>query len=410
MGERVSCEILIVGGGPAGLAAAAAACGHADVLLLDENPSLGGQIYRAKEGAPSPEADRIAPLRIWQRARVQTGLSVHAIDSDARIVRASQLQFRYQKLILASGARELLLPFPGWTLPGVFGAGGLQALVKQGFQVRNKRVVLGGTGPLLLAVAKYLEDAGADVLRIYEQTSPSSLASMAAQMWRFPKKAYQGLGFLHTSQGLRAGSWIKRALGDGRLSAIEATDGAQTTRIECDLLAVGYGLVPNLELPRLAGCRIENGFVEVDDLQRTSTEHIYCAGEPTGIGGLEKAIAEGAIAGLAAAGRVTEAAKLEPEKRRALAFMGLLDRTYALRPEVLAMADAETTICRCEDVSLASLKDCSSFREAKLHTRLGMGPCQGRLCGAACQAMFGWEPPSVRPPIVPVRVADLIEN
>lgn len=410
MVESVSCEVLIVGGGPAGLAAASAASPNAEVLLLDENPSIGGQIYRASKGALSREAARLAPLQTWQKERVRTGLAVHSIDPEARFLKAGSLQIQYQKLILSPGARELFLPFPGWTLPGVFGAGGLQALAKQGLNVRGKRIVLGGSGPLLLAVAKYFDEAGADVLRIYEQASPQSLASMASQMWRFPKKAFQGLGFLPFASSLRAGSWVQRAKGAGRLEAIEATDGTQTTRIECDLLGVGYGLVPNLELPRLAGCRIVNGFAEVDESQQTSIENIYCAGEPTGIGGVEKAVVEGTIAGLAAAGQIAEAAKLNAEKRKSLEFMSLLDRTYALRLEVLAMADAKTIVCRCEDVPLASLKKCTSFREAKLHTRLGMGPCQGRICGAACQAMFGWEPPSVRPPVVPVSVSELIEN
>jgi len=276
--------------------------------------------------------------------------------------------------------------------------------------VRGKRIVVAGTGPLLLAVATYLDEAGADVLRIYDQAPPCAMAATAREMWRFPGKALQGFGFLWTAQSLRPGWWISRAIGRDRVEAIEATDGSQSVRLECDLLAIGYGLVPNLELPRLAGCRIENGFVAVDDAQLTSVPNVFCVGEPTGIGGLDKAVVEGTIAGFAATGRPAESARLASEREKAMRFMGLLDRTFALRPEVLDLAVAETLVCRCEDVPFAVLQNCSSFREARLHTRLGMGPCQGRICGAACERLFGWEAPSVRPPIVPVSVQDLVES
>lgn len=410
MGETVSCEVLIVGGGPAGLAAAAAAGERADVLLLDENPAVGGQIFRASKGALSAEVSRIAPIGTWQKVRVRTGSAIYDLDSAQGFAMAGRgVHIDFRSLILTPGARELLLPFPGWTLPGVLGAGGLQALAKQGMDVRGKRIVVAGTGPLLLAVAKYLDDAGSEVLRIFEQANPARLSAMAKGMWRFPRKAIQALGFAWTAQTLRPGWWVRRAIGSDRLEAVEATDGVNTVTLQCDLLAIGYGLVPNLELARLAGCQIQNGFVEVDYRQQTSVPGIYCAGEPTGIGGLDKAEIEGAIAGFAAAGRSVEADRLLPDRQKSLAFMRELVRTFAFRPEVLALAEDETLICRCEDVPLSAIKNCTSFREAKIHTRLGMGPCQGRICGAACQAMLGWEPPTVRPPLTPVRVSDLVD-
>lgn len=409
MGETVSCEVLIIGGGPAGMAAARTASEHADVLLIDENPLVGGQIFRAAKGALSPEVSRIAPLETWQRASVRTGLPIYDLDPVRGFAMAGNgLRIEFRRVVLTSGARELLLPFPGWTLPGVFGAGGLQALAKQGMFVRGRRIVVAGTGPLLLAVAKYLDDAGGEVLRIFEQAHPVRLRSMAKTMWRFPSKAIQALGYTWTAQSMRPGWWVRRAIGSDRLEAVEATNGVNSVKMECDLLAIGYGLVPNLELARLAGCRVQNGFVAVDEHQQTSVPGIYCAGEPTGIGGLEKAEIEGAIAGFAASGRPGEAARLLPARQKTRAFMREIDRAFALRPEVLTLAEDSTLICRCEDVPYAAVKNCVSFRETKLHTRLGMGPCQGRICGAACHAMLGWESPSVRPPLVPVKVSEWI--
>jgi NADPH-dependent 2,4-dienoyl-CoA reductase/sulfur reductase-like enzyme len=158
------------------------------------------------------------------------------------------------------------------------------------------------------------------------------------------------------------------------------------------------------------GCRLQNGFVQVNDFQQTSQPNIFCAGEPTGIGGVELSLVEGQIAGLAAIGKEDDARKLLSARRKMRGFAEALDQTFALRPELKGLASAETIVCRCEDVKYGQLAQQRSWRAAKLHTRCGMGACQGRVCGPAAQFLLGWTPESVRPPIFPVALENLISE
>jgi hypothetical protein len=160
----------------------------------------------------------------------------------------------------------------------------------------------------------------------------------------------------------------------------------------------------------LLGCQISDGFVQVDEMQRTSIEGVFCAGEPTSIGGLEQALVEGQIAGLAAAGEFAKAQSMSGKRRRAKRFAKLLDRTFRLRSELKHVAAGETIICRCEDIPYSRLQAYTSWRTAKLQTRCGMGPCQGRVCGPATEFLFGWSADSVRPPIFPARIESLATN
>jgi aspartate oxidase len=157
----------------------------------------------------------------------------------------------------------------------------------------------------------------------------------------------------------------------------------------------------------LLGCRLENGSVEVDEFQRTSVGNIFCAGEPTGVGGVELALLEGQIAGLAAAGADEDAKRLFSTRRKLRKFRNVLDRTFRLRRELREIASPKTMVCRCEDVTYEQLKRHRSARSAKLRTRCGMGPCQARVCGAATEFLFGWKPDSIRPPIFPTTVENL---
>jgi NADPH-dependent 2,4-dienoyl-CoA reductase/sulfur reductase-like enzyme len=177
--------------------------------------------------------------------------------------------------------------------------------------------------------------------------------------------------------------------------------------VACDFLACGFHLVPNTELAQLIGCRIEDGLVAVDEMQRTSVENVLCAGEPTGIGGVEMAVIEGQIAGFSAAGAPDQAGKFLTRRRRMLGFVRALREAYALDPELRRLAQDATIVCRCEDVVYGDLRRYSGWRDAKLQTRCGMGPCQGRICGAAAEFLFGWRVESVRPPAFPVSVANL---
>jgi len=407
-------DVLVIGGGPAGMAAAARAaeCG-ARVGIVDDNFRLGGQIWRGEpDDGQKTDASRWAERVRASGVTALCGLRV-VHQPESGVLLAENLdgfcELTYEKLVLVTGARERFLPFPGWTLPNVMGAGGLQAMVKCGLPIRGKRVVVAGTGPLLLAVAAYLRKHGAEIPVICEQASWRDLAGFGLALFRWPGKILQGLQLKRNLAGVpfAANSWPLAAQGRQTLESMTISHAGKAENIPCDYLACGFHLVPNIELPSLLGCAVANGCVQVDDFQRTTVPHVFCAGEPTGIGGVELSLIEGQIAGLAAAGHASEAQALLDERRKALRFARLLDHTFRLRSELRSLPSSETMVCRCEDVSYSHLLQHSSWRAAKLHTRCGMGPCQGRVCGPATQFLFKWNPDSVRPPVFPVRVETL---
>ena len=405
-------DIVVVGGGPAGMAAAACAAeGGRHVAVVDDNFTLGGQIWRGKD----------TPLKTAEKWRARVAAANVARIQGARVfmqpapgvLRAEQnggyVDIAYEKLILATGAGERFLPFPGWTLPNVVGAGGLQALVKNGLSVEGKRIVVAGSGPLLLAVAAYLKKHGAKVLAICEQASLSRLLKFATSIVTDKEKLSQAV--VYKSQTLsvpfHTGCWPVSAQGKERLESVTLRKGNRTWTIACDYLACGFHLVPNTEVPELLGCRVLDGKVAVDEWQQTSILDIYCAGEPTGVGGVELALVEGQIAGYAAAGLPDKARSLFAERARRRKFAQKLEEAFALDSSLKELPQDDTVICRCEDVLYRTLKDEPSWRAAKLHTRCGMGPCQGRICGAATEFLFGWNAGSVRPPIFPATLSCL---
>ena len=414
-------QVLVVGAGPAGIAAAVRAAESGQrVGLLDDNPAAGGQIWR--RGARLPKAARqwLAKLSAASVVRLQgwhvfgapskgillaerNGLSVTASGE------SDHLELSYDKLILATGARERFLPFPGWTLPNVMGAGGLDAMVRGGLPVSGKRVVVAGTGPLLLAVAAHLVGHGAKVVAICEQAPMRRLRPFAFGLLSHPGKAVQGIRLRFATRGARfyTSCWPVAANGREQLESVTLLRDGKQWQVECDYLACGFHLVPNLELPRMIGCRIQDGFVAVDQWQQTSVPNVLCAGEPTGIGGVDMAVAEGQIAGLAATGSVERAKKLIEKRNRGRGFVHALEAAFELDSRLRSLPSSETFVCRCEDVSFGALTGYSSARDAKLHTRCGMGACQGRICGAAAQFLFGWGANSVRPPILPAYLSSL---
>ncbi|HYM75959.1 MAG TPA: FAD-dependent oxidoreductase [Candidatus Dormibacteraeota bacterium] len=408
-------DVLVVGGGPAGVAAAVrAAESGARVGMVDENLALGGQIWRGgpSEGPHSSEASNwLARLKTCG-VLVLCGKRVFH-HPEAGVLMAEGLddvwELSYRNLVLATGARERFLPFPGWTLPNVMGAGGLQALVKSGLPIRGKRVVIAGTGPLLLAVAAYLRKHGAEIPLICEQTSWKKLARFGMALMTHPGKIAQSVQLKRDISGIRfaANSWVTAAHGQQALEAVTISHAGHTGAIKCNFLACGFHLVPNTELPILLGCGIRGGYVQVNDFQQTTAPGIFCAGEPTGIGGVDRALIEGQIAGLAATAKTAEARTLFPQREKFQRFACLLDETFCLRSELRTLPSANTLICRCEDVPYSRLREHTSWRAAKLHTRCGMGPCQGRICGPATQFLFKWNPDSVRPPVFPARVEHL---
>lgn len=418
-------DVLVVGAGPAGLAATRAAAAHgARVGIVDAQPRAGGQVWRhdLAHGVPGMarrELDVLAERQVDWMAQTQVTLAQPGwllADSPA-----GARQLHYRTLVLATGARELLLPFPGWTLPGVTGAGGAQALAKQGWPLAGQRVVVAGSGPLLLASAATLRRHGARVLGIHEQASRRALADFALQLPRWPGKALQAVALRVQLAGIgyHAGSVVVAAHGDARLREVEIEGPRGRFHLACDQLAVGYGLVPNTELAQLLGCRLDHigphPHVAVDAQLRSSVTNIFVAGEALGIGGRDSARIEGAIAGHMAAGAIAAADALQPQRRRVRAFASQLQRTFALDARVHALAQDDTLVCRCEDVPLRELRGFTDARDAKLASRCGMGACQGRICGTALAELgLGGAEVSTdggrRPPLFPVRLAALADS
>ncbi len=411
-------DVLIIGAGPAGMAAAcSAANGVRSIGLIDDNPLPGGQIWRGgKEKLETRQG------RIWfdkldlANVELRTGVQVAAHPEPGVLWAETEqgpCELAYHKLIIATGARERFLPFPGWTLPNVMGAGGLPALIKSGYPIKGKKVAVAGSGPLLLATGAHLRSHGADVKLIAEQAPWTRLIHFGMALpFLSPGKIIQGAGYKFKLLWVRylANCWPVAAHGEAKLSSVAFRAGEKTWEEDCDLLACGFGFVPNLELSMLLGCHIENGVVGVNNWQETSIGGVYCAGEPTGIGGVDQALTEGQIAGYAAVGNFDKAAKLFAAREKARHFARAMDHAFALRKELKTLAAHDTIVCRCEDVTRARIEKYDSPRAAKLQTRCGMGACQGRICGAATEFLFGFKPEAVRPPIFPTTLKNLPTN
>jgi NADPH-dependent 2,4-dienoyl-CoA reductase/sulfur reductase-like enzyme len=276
--------------------------------------------------------------------------------------------------------------------------------------IEGKRVVIAGTGALLFAVAAHLAARRAKIVVVCEQASLSRLARFAAGLLTEPAKLWQGARYRIAIRqtAYRTGCWPIAAHGSHRLEAVTLQQGPKRWDVPCDYLACGFHLVPNIELPDLLGCHIEDGFVATDGMLQTSVPGVYCAGEPTGIGGVELSLLEGRIAALAASGTIDRARSLARRRRRRLGFVRALQQACTLDPRLRQLATDDTIVCRCEDVGYGRLRERSGWREAKLHTRCGMGPCQGRICGAAAHFLFGWHAGSVRPPLFPASLSSLV--
>ena len=398
-------DVAVIGGGPAGIAAAVTAAENGcRVILLDENPRLGGQIWRERlRMAPSAAIPWIQRLR-QTRVKILSSTSVLYADPQGEYLTNSG-RIRADQTILACGAREKYLPFPGWTKNGVLGIGGIQALVHSGLDVMNRSVVLSGTGPLLLQVAWLLKKHGARVLRIAEQAPLRKLRQFSAHLGF--RKGLKAITL--ANRHFRSSSWSLEALGGDHVEGVRLQIGHRRESFACDFLAVGYGLTPNLELPLALRCKICRGAVLVDDQQRTSSERIFAAGEVCGIKGAQGALADGICAGYAVS-NVPPPPKLIKSRDRERLFGAHLAEAFELRQELKKLAPQETVICRCENVTVGGISHCVDWNSAKLSTRCGMGLCQGRICGDATRALFGWGPSGVRPPLSPTPIHTLLST
>ena len=453
-------DVAVVGAGPGGLSAAlAAADAGARVTVIDEYPQPGGQFYKqlskgfsVKDRARLPydytKADallarvREAPIKILNDALVwasfETGvLSVRHAGAMGTV--------RFKTVVVASGATERPAAFPGWDLPGVMTPGGAQTLVKTQRVLPGKRIVLAGSGPFLMPVATTLLEAGANIVAIYEATSPREWLQHAPRLWGHWSRAGEAIRYWRTigraRVPVRFGHVVARAEGTDSLKRVVlmrcASDGSVmpgTERVEdVDTLCVSYGFVPSVQLTRMLGCEHrydagKGGWVPTHDgSMQTSVPGVFIAGEIAGIGGAHAALAEGTLAGLSAArllGRsVSESAVSSASRERAQHrnFAKLVSDVFALKPHVRDRITDDTLVCRCEevtarDVRAAALGWGANVNFVKGITRCGMGYCQGRVCGSLVEdltaAALGLSPGSVdsfhvRPPLKPVTVREL---
>ncbi|MCS7082000.1 MAG: FAD-dependent oxidoreductase [Bacteroidetes bacterium] len=404
-------DVLVIGGGPAGVAAAvAAARSGLQVALLEASARCGGAIGppAKKDGLYRKLWEAMAPLQatgrltLWPLASV-----VFACYEDRKlgVCREDRLEsFEAERLILTTGARERFWPVVGWTLPGVFGLGGLQTLVKGGWPISRVPTVLAGSGPLLWTVAAELCRRGAHIPLVLEQHTPLTWARLLLYFGGWTRLR-RGLRLWRALGGLRLlwNSWPVCILGSDRVEGLRWSNArGETGQLRCSYVGFGYGLAPNTELGELLGCaRTREGFLRVGPNQETSQAGIYAAGEVTGIGGADKAIWEGLIAGRATAGGPIPALwrwRRDREHR----FARELTRLLRPRPELASLVRPEAIICRCEDVPWSALAHYPDGPTAKLQSRCGMGPCQGRVCGPILETLRGWRLGPARPPIFPI--------
>lgn len=473
-------DLLVVGAGPAGLAAAASA-GELGlvVLAVDENFEAGGQYYRqsAIEDSVLDARQRLGRQKIERAAaaaELRLGCSVYAVDvADGRrrvwLGRDGTAEcVEPRAILLATGAFDAPVAFPGWTLPGVLTAGAAQVLVK-GQRVRpGRRAVLAGSGPFLFVVAGALRHAGVKVVEVVEAASVRGSIRHLPRSLRHPGRYAELAG--HALPLLAAGGAIRRAeivaAAEGRdqleavtlrkrrpgdaaqyggaaaAPALSVDTGVSTSGrervVEADLLCVGYGFSASTELARLAGCDLawddglEQAIPAFDGWQATSQPGIFVAGEACGLGGAQMAAAEGELAAVGAArslGRVSdaEAELLAAPLRRTLrglrSFAALLTRLFPRPGELTDLAAPETIVCRCENVQLGTVlaaidrTGARNVNELKTTTRCGQGWCQGRICGTLMPGLvaarrLGFEPDSPftpRNPIRPIQLAALVE-
>jgi len=460
-----SFDLLVIGAGPAGMAAATeAATAGLEVLVLDENAAPGGQIYRNVEAVAS-DGGAVWDL-LGDSYKHGMGLAASFRDSgidyrtDAMVwqVDASGTvaftangvveTVTAKRIIAATGAMERAVPIPGWTLPGVMGAGAAQTLLKSAAILPEGRIVLAGSGPLLLLVAHQLAEAGANVAAVLETTATSNYFAAAPYLPRAIKSLSELRRGLEMRRALRrhgikivSGIEGLKAEGDQKVSTVTYEVGGQCETLEIDILLLHEGVVPNVQITRHIRC--DHEWYEpqrywrpvLDAWGATSVDCLAVAGDGAGIYGAKSAEAAGHLTGLDCAFRLgvlsenernAKAKKWRIEKRKSDSLRPMLDRLFSPPGWVLVPADDETVVCRCEEVTAGEIRQCVTLgamgpNQMKAFARCGMGPCQGRICGLSVvetiAAARGQSPEEtgyyrIRPPIKPVTLGELaaLEN
>ncbi len=422
--SALSAQHLVVGSGPAGLAAVQTLLkADATVLWLDNQAQAGGQIWRGGPKAQDAQARHVAAglpqLLANPRLHFLPGhMAIGATPEGAILAQdtagGALLQLRGEKTLLALGARELHVPVPGWDLPGVTGAGALQALVKGGWPVEGRRVMLAGSGPLLLASAKTLLEAGADLRGVAELRAWQDLTLFASRLNLSQWRQAMALRWQLRRAPYRIGLQVVRVLGDSKVEGVRLSDGLREWDEPCEALGLGFGLIPNSELAAMLGCATgDDGRILVDASLRSSRPGLFAAGECTGIGGMHKAWVEGRRAALSMLEQPAPRA-LARAHAQALGFAQRLAHHFGPTPAQWARCTPDVRVCRCEGVRLRELQASPNWREAKLQTRCGMGACQGRICGPITQQLLGWPEAhpqrGVRFPLQPLPIASLLDE
>jgi NADPH-dependent 2,4-dienoyl-CoA reductase/sulfur reductase-like enzyme len=451
-------DLLIVGAGPAGMAAAVTACRFGlTVRVIDDQSEPGGQIWRAIETvAATPRLARLGGSYrdgIERVTRFRASGAFYEPESQVWQIEPGFRAFLSRKgrarsvhakaVILATGAQERPAPFPGWTLPGVLTVGAAQILLKTADCVPEKPVWIAGCGPLPLLYMMQLLAAGGRIAGFLDTTPRGRTGAGLRHLPRALGHARTLAKGLAWSLALRrAGFPIIRhvahlsAEGDGRLQHLcYRTEGGQEGEAAAEVLLIHEGVVPNIHAPLILGCEVtwhrgQRCLVPVLDAWGETTKHnVFVAGDGAGIGGAEAAEPSGRLAALRVASRLGKLSKQEADTAarreraalsRALSLRPLLDSLYAPRAAVFAPAD-ETIVCRCEEVSAGELRAQAAQgrpgpNQLKAFTRAGMGPCQGRLCGYAVShiiasvqqrpiAEVGYY--RIRPPLKPVTLGEL---
>ncbi|MGG5818241.1 FAD-dependent oxidoreductase [Falsiroseomonas sp. HW251] len=430
-------DVAVLGAGPAGMATATEAARRgARTVLLDESPAPGGPVYRSAPPGffipPDPDREAGDALRAAlarSGAEIRTGHRVWGLGGGPLVpagepaapfridalAEGGAVTLTARALVLCTGTQERVIPFPGWTLPGVIGLAAATILLKAQGVLPGRRVVVAGAGPLLYAVAAKLRKSGAEVAALADLAShaewaralpallarPDLLARGAA--WR-AELAGSGVPVLaaHRVVAAEGGAVLERVRIEGPDGKVEAFD--------CDALCIGHGLVPATEATRLFRARhrydrASGGWVPLLDAdRRTSVPLLFVAGDGGGVRGAAAAPAAGRLAALAALrdleildGRAHARARWRPwlEHWRASRTGAAMARMMALRPALVSAIPGETVVCRCEGVTRAEIEaalddGAEDMNQLKQFTRCGMGPCQGRVCGEAAAELVGF--------------------
>lgn len=400
--------IIVIGAGPAGLAAALAASRNGtEVALVDSAPRMGGQYWRHRKSVTGYKSERadllfshvaaaesithISEATVWSAEHVGDMVKINYLQG------GTENSLVGEKLIVATGAYDRALPYPGWDRPGSMTPGAAQSLLKGHGVLPGQRIIVAGTGPFLLPVATGLAEAGAEIVGLFDANSPLrwslSPRALLSNISKFSELIYYGRAL--NKYGIRPqfGRAVT-AFEDGVATISKVNSRFSLTgeysKLKVDVVAVGWGFLPDLTLGGILGCSQKvdtdgTAIFSVDNLQRSSQANIWIAGEATGIGGADLSLIEGEIAGLAASDQEIPHSLLRKRSCKQL-FADALKRSYPVRDGWREWISPSTTICRCEEVNFEEIKDSVSelgaedSRTAKLFTRAGMGLCQGRMC------------------------------